>query len=174
MVFLKKINVLIICLVLLSSTPLPNGSAIDEYLLKAAFMYRFTEYIDWQTDPETFNIGILGESAIKTHLLEISRTKKAKNKRIIIMQSEDLSDVSSCQILFVSKNYNHSIENVISKVSGKNVLIITEDAGYAARGSHINFYLSDNQLKFEINQKAAARAGLRISSQLLQHAIIVE
>jgi hypothetical protein len=37
----------------------------------------------------------------------------------------------------------------------------------------MNFVMMDNKLKFEVNLKAINKAGIGISSFLLQHAIIV-
>ena len=41
-------------------------------------------------------------------------------------------------------------------------------------GFVINFILDQNKVRFEINPRAAERAGLKISSQLMKLAIIVQ
>ncbi|MBZ0094323.1 MAG: YfiR family protein [Sulfuricella sp.] len=38
----------------------------------------------------------------------------------------------------------------------------------------VNFYLEQNKVRFEINNEAAGRAGLKVSSQLLKLARIVQ
>ena len=45
--------------------------------------------------------------------------------------------------------------------------------GFTRQGGIINFIMQDNRVRFEINPEAADRAGLRISSKLLQLATIV-
>ena len=152
----------------------PQQSNEEEYNLKAAFIYRFTDYVDWGTiNDANFTTAILGESAITAPLKEIMKDKKIKNKSVDVKEYHNINDIGQCEILFVSKNYNGSIESVLSKISDKPVLIITEQKGDGEKGAHINFLLSENKLRFEINLKAITKAGLHISSQLLQHAVIV-
>lgn len=165
------------CNFLMSSTNVSTKLNTDtqEYELKAAFIYRFIDYVEWNKNNnlKTFEIAVLSESPITEMLIEIGRDKKAKNKNMDVREYYDLNDIDFCNILFVSKNYNSPIETVISKFGDKNVLIITEQSGYCAKGAQINFSVFGNKLKFEVNLNAAKRAGLKISSQLLEHAIII-
>ena len=89
------------------------------------------------------------------------------------MEYKDLNDIGFCNILFISQSYINPIETVISKFRDKNVLIITEQLGYGEKGAHINFLISNNRLKFEVNLAAVKRSRLKLSSQLLEHAIII-
>jgi hypothetical protein len=153
----------------------PTQTDSQEYILKAAFIYRFADYIEWINESEnsTFTIGILGESSIITPLNEIAKDKKVKNKSVTIKLCKSLDDMNACQVVFVSKNYNTTIETIVSKAYNNPILIITEQKDACEKGAHINFIISDNKLKFEINLKAALKANFKISSQLLQHAILI-
>lgn len=53
------------------------------------------------------------------------------------------------------------------------VLTVGEADQFAVRGGVITFVKEANRLRFEINVDAAGRAGLRISSRLLQLARVV-
>jgi hypothetical protein len=44
---------------------------------------------------------------------------------------------------------------------------VGETRGFLANGGIINFVFDEERVQFEINHKAATRAGLRISSRLL-------
>ncbi len=116
---------------------------------------------------------MLGQSGITNPLIEIAKEKKAQGKRIIIKEYEDINDVGSCQILFVSYNCKQAIETIVSKEGNKPTLIVAEQNEACTKGADINFIISENKLKFEININAATNAGLKLSSQLLQHAILV-
>ncbi|UAY51078.1 YfiR family protein [Ferruginibacter albus] len=147
----------------------------QEYALKAAFLYRFADYIDWPeiTSSDNFVITVLGESAITPSLNEIAKAKKIKNKIVSIKVAQNINDISDCQILFISKGFGTDISAVTSKLGNRPVLIVTEQKDACTKGAHINFFIGDNKLKFEINLKAASQAGIKISSQLLQHAAFV-
>jgi hypothetical protein len=154
---------------------MPAQSNTEEYILKAAFLYRFTDYIEWggNAQSEDFTIAVLGKSGITEPLIEIAKEKKAQGKRIVIKQYDNINDISGCQILFIPRNNKQDVETAVSKISDKPILIVAEQTDACAKGAHINFLISDNKLKFEVNPNAAAISGLKISSQLLQHAIVV-
>lgn len=147
----------------------------EEYSIKAAFIYKFTNYIDWGTAPQgnEFVIGIAGSSPVMEQLTEIARTKTVKDKKIVIHQFDKLDDITPCQILFISKRSALHPGDVLARVAGKGTLIISEKSGYAKKGSGINFIEVDNNLKFEANPREINAAGLKASSQLLKLAIIV-
>jgi hypothetical protein len=148
-----------------------EGAGGKEYALKAAFLYRFIDYVNWKeySKNQTFRIAILEESPITASLQDIPKTKK-----IDVKVYKKLDEITFCNILFVPYNSSIPIETILSKFSGKPVLIVTERNGNGKKGAHMNFVIVDNKLKFEVNLKAINKAGIGISSFLLQHAIIVQ
>lgn len=148
-----------------------ESSGGKEYDLKAAFLYRFIDYVNWKdySKNQIFKIAILEESQITSSLLEVP-----KNRKIDIKEYKNLDEISFCNILFVPYNCSIPIESILSKFSGKPVLIVTERNGYGKKGAHMNFIIVEKKLKFEVNLKAINKAGIGISSFLLQHAIIVQ
>ncbi|SKB51671.1 YfiR family protein [Daejeonella lutea] len=156
----------------------PQG---QEYNLKAAFLYRFLDYVEWNnnsswnnTTEDPLRIAILGESGLYGPLMEISRDKKAGTRTIRVRQINSVSEIGSSQVIFVSRNYKYGIDAVLNRMLDKPALIISEQKGDVEKGSHINFLIADNKLKFEVNLKTAARSGIKIGSQLLQHATLIK
>jgi len=147
----------------------------NEYNLKAAFIYNFTKYVDWNSSSgeNEFIIGVVGHSAIYVPLEIIANTKSVNGKRIQLRQFSSLNNYTFCNAIFISKNTDQSIEEILEKVERKGTLIISEKNGYALKGSAINFILINNSVKFEINTNKLKVAGLNVSSQLLKLAIIV-
>lgn len=142
-----------------------------DYALKADFLYRFVDYVYWKnySKDQTFKIVILERSPITAALL-----KTVKNKKIDIKEHKSLKEINSCHILFIPYNCTVPIETILSHFSGKPILIVTEQNGYGKKGAHMNFVMIDKKLKFEVNLKAINKAGIGISSFLLQHAIIIQ
>jgi hypothetical protein len=159
-----------------SFTILGQKDQSSEYNLKAAFIYNFTRYIDWKQEPDEneFVIGIMGASPISDPLGEIVKTETVDNKKIIIKRFNKPADISFCHILFISQNAGVALEEILAKTAGKNMLIVSEQDGYAEQGTAINFVVVNRKLKFEANVKAINSAGLTASSQLLKLAIIVK
>jgi hypothetical protein len=63
---------------------------------------------------------------------------------------------------------------ILNKLKGKNVLIVTEKPGFARQGSAINFVIVQNKQKFELNKNNAEKYNLKVSTTLVQLGIPVE
>lgn len=145
-----------------------------EATLKAAFIYNFTKYIDWKPEDmqAEFVIGVIGNSPVTASLEEISKTYRAKNRRIVIRYYNKPEEIVFCNILFIPKSQPHSLFSILEQTR-KGMLTITEEPGFGNLGSAINFINVRNKLKFEANLDAIYSAGLSASSQLLKLAVIV-
>ena len=147
----------------------------QEANLKAAFIYNFTRYTDWDTTgTETnFIIGVMGSSPIVAPLRKIAEHNFVKNRKITLRVFARPEDIRFCHILFIPQTFSFGLAEVLN-MTDKNMLTISEEPGYARRGTAINFVLVNNKLKFEINLNAVSKSGLRMSAQLLKLAIIVD
>jgi len=146
-----------------------------EYSLKAAFIYRFTEYVDWENmaKGQEFKIAILGDTPLTGNLINIAENAEVGNRKIDVEEFDNLNEIDECQILFVSRDISVPLQSILNKFEGKETLIVTERDGYGEKGSCINFFLSESKIKFEVNLEAVEKAGLAVSSQLLQHAVVI-
>jgi YfiR/HmsC-like len=159
-----------------SSFAVPAQQENEEYGVKAAFIYQFTNYIEWDSliPGDEFVIGIIGNSPVKGQLAEIAKTKTVKGKRIAVRQFSKPEEIIPCQILFISRKATFALDDILAKVGGRGTLTVAEKEGYAKKGADINFIEVDEKLKFEANPKGINAAGLKASSQLLKLAIIVD
>lgn len=165
--------ILLIWLSIMGTTAMcQNGN--EEFTLKAAFIYNFTRYIEWDlSSSNDFVIAIIGTSPIYEPLMEIARTKSISNRRIIVHQYTRPEDIGNCNILFISSNCSFPLPAILNRVN-KGTLTIGEEPGYAERGTAFNFKVDHDKLRFEANVKAIISAGLKASSQLLKLAKIVD
>ena len=147
----------------------------EEYVLKAAFLYNFTKYIDWGTSSngDEFTIGVMGYSPIVKTLAEIAASKNVSGKKIVIKQYYKPEEIKYCNVLFIPQQTSYSLQSILNKV-GKGTLTVSEEEGYAAQGTALNFVLVNNKLKFEANTKTLDYEGLKASSDLLRLAIIID
>ena len=81
-----------------------------------------------------------------------------------------MSDRSSARLLFVALLLSASTG--VLPADGTHTLSAPQ--GFAARGGMVNFTVEESKVRFEINEDAARRAGLKISSKLLRLAELVE
>lgn len=152
--------------------------APSEYLIKAAFLYNFTRFIDWPAAALTeiapsLRLCILGEDPFGEALDSI-RGKSVKGKELVVERLSSPTNLRRCQVLFISGSERPRLPQVLGAVKDLHVLTVGEMAGFAQAGGVINFVTAENRIRLEINPEAARRAGLAISSKLLSLATVVE
>ena len=155
-----------------------EGTA-PESRIKAAFLYHFTQYVDWPTDrfkaeDDPFAIAILGRDPFGEELDRAVKDKSVKTHPIQVRRSDSLKDLDSCPLLFLSRSESRKWPEIRKALAGKAVLTIGEWENFAATGGAIGFFVEENKVRFEINPEAAERHGLKVSSRLLKLARIVK
>jgi hypothetical protein len=151
-----------------------------EYIIKAGFIYNFTKFIQWpaeinsQIKKNGTNLCIAGNDPFGSILENTAEKLLQKGKVLKIKRGISLSNISQCSILFISQSEKSRIDKIVTYANTFPVLLIGDTPGYAEGGVGINFFIRNNKIHFEINKKAAALSGLKISSELLDLARIVE
>lgn len=145
---------------------------------KSIYLYQFaSKYIEWPAKYKEgdFIFGVFGESGgLNSELEKVVSTKKVGLQTAIVKSFATVDKIEDCHILYVSPEYSDKMAKVLSKLKGKNTLIITEKAGAAKEGAAINFVVIDNKVKFELNEINADKYGLKVSSQLAQIAVPIK
>ena len=114
-----------------------------------------------------------GANPFGTYIDEMSTTRRVKGRPIEFRTLTQLDASSDCHILFLPASKRDQAGAVLAHTAGKPILTVAESDGSADRGFLVNFYSSDDNLRFEINDSASRRSGLKISSKLLKLARVV-
>ena len=144
---------------------------IDEYQVKAAFVYNFAKFVKWPQslfpDPNSvFTICVFGHGPIDHWLRETVTGHVVDGRSLAVRQLSLVSEASMCQIVFISgAEQKASLLPLTSMKPG--ILTIGESDVAARAGAVINLRLEDNQVRFDINAAAAYKEQLQISSKLL-------
>jgi hypothetical protein len=142
---------------------------MNEAMLKALFIYNFSKYIEWPQSKlnENFIIGVYGQTDVLKELEQISKSKQAKGLPIVVKQIDDVAQTSTCNIVFIAHNEIGTLKEIDSQNKENGVLIVTEDGGSNVKGFAINIIEQQQKVRFELNEAAARKAGLKISSELI-------
>jgi len=156
-----------------------GGQAIDEYEVKAAFLYNFAKFVEWpsrsfQTRQDPIAVCVLGHNPFGNALQEVIRGKSIDGRAFVFRQVADAEEASACQILFVSASAEKRFRSLWGSLKPAGILTVGEAEGFASSGGVINFKLDSGRVRFEINVDAAEHAQLHISSKLLSLAEIVK
>jgi hypothetical protein len=158
-----------------------------EALIKAAYLYNFAVHSQWPKNAaggakEKFIIGVLGKGDLNPALKKIAAGKTVQDKPIVLHHFASIGDYKPCHLLFIAaeaaadhkESAAERLEAALQKTKGTPVLIVAENEGLAQKGATINFYIEDNNVKFEINLDAVKRADLQISSKVLRVGKIIQ
>jgi hypothetical protein len=139
-----------------------------EYRVKAAYLFNFTKFVDWPvtaTAGSFFSICLAGRNPFGPTL---SATLVGEVAAGLPMMARVVSapQASSCHVLFVPRDI--AAAPYLRGIGAAPVLTVGESPNFLTQGGAINFVLDGGRVRFEINQAAAERAQLKVSSRLLQ------
>ena len=159
---------------------LPPAAAAgpSEYEVKAAFLYNFARFVEWPLDASgvdgTFVVTVLGRDPFGSALDDTLRGKKIDDKRVVVRRVSRSEDVGRSHIVFISDSEKDRLPAILKSLDAAPVLTVGDMNQFAERGGVIRFKVDQDRIRLEINVAAAQRSRLRISSQLLKLARIVE
>src|SRR5215469_9211878 len=144
----------------------------QEYQIKAAFLFNFAKFVEWPRDafPQSNSpivIGVLGQNVFGHYLEDTIRNKTVQNRTIVIKEFKSADEAAHCHILFVSGSMKDNLTNVIDNLHNASILTVSDTDQFIEAGGMVNFVIEDNKIRFQINDEAAKKAGLKISSKLL-------
>jgi hypothetical protein len=150
---------------------LAQASGASERSVKAAFLYKFTEYVDWPATPATrdtpFTIGVLGSGAFADELLRMTEDRSVGQRFIRVRRLTPNDAVDDLQVLFIAADQRGRLSELLSPVRGRPILTVTESEGALADGSIINFTVMGDRVRFEVSLDAAQASQLKLNSRLL-------
>jgi hypothetical protein len=153
-----------------------------EHEVKAAFLYHFAELVSWPSvehragAPRPMVIAVVGRDPFGDQLESTIAGQSVRGRPIRILRAASVHALGvQPQILFVGARSAAEARTSLDAVRGVPVLTVGACDDFAESGGMIRFRLTpDRRVAFDINLGAVQGAGLKMSSQLLKIARIVE
>ncbi len=147
-----------------------------EYQVKSAYLYHFAKYIDWPSESvgntSSFTICVLGKSPFGNALGTIAG-KTIRGRHVTVTYLNRIEELKECNILYIAASEKANLSQIISAVASRPILTVSDIRRFTNSSGMIGFVIANDKVRFEINQRSAHRAGLRISAQLLKLATSV-
>jgi hypothetical protein len=156
------------------------AAGAPEYQVKAAFLYKFATYVRWPVSAGTdasgpFVFGVLGSNPFGSSLDDVVRAQTVRGRSIRIRTLTRADQALACDLVFVSSSERSNLGPILAILRGAPVLTVGDMNRFAEQGGMIGLVTTgDHRIRFDINQAAIERSGLRASSQLLHLARIVD
>ena len=146
------------------------GDIFAEESVKAAFLYRFTGYVEWPPEAlphSAFTFAVIDADAVADELEHFLTDHLVKNMNARVIRAKTPQEASEAQIVYVGPAYDGDLPALVRALSFRPVLVVTDHDGGLDAGSAVNFLIDDRHVRFEISLAAAERAGLKVSPPLL-------
>ena len=144
-----------------------------EARIKAAFVYNFARFVEWPARPVPgpVRIGILGHGDLGGPIETVTKGKLANGRPIEVAYISAATEADCCEILLIERSESKHVREIVQALAGKPVLTVSDGESALRDGVMIVFQIVEESVRFQINQDAAERAGLKVSSQLLKVAL---
>ena len=145
-----------------------------EYQVKGAFLVKFALFIEWpaaKTNADTnapLVVGFLGKDPFGDQFDQAVKNERSQGRPIQIRRGRELAELGDCQIIFFCASEAGRFAELLRQLAGRPVLTVADEPGFARRGGMIGFIKEPGKVRFEINPGAAEKAGLKLSSKLVQ------
>jgi phosphoribosylcarboxyaminoimidazole (NCAIR) mutase len=119
-------------------------------------------------------IAVLGANEVWDELVNLVATQSAKQRPLRIRRITSVTDIGDARIVFIGADHSDRLKRLVASLANRPVLTVTDNARGLELGSILNFMHADRRVRFEVSIRAAKKAGLKISSELLAVALRVE
>jgi len=148
-----------------------------EYAVKAAYLYKFGIYVEWpagafSSPTAPLVLCVAGEDPFGPTLDAAVRGQHIDRHPIEVRRLKAVGRDSGCHILYLGFGDTQRTSQAEAALKGTPVLTVGD--ARTGGGGIITFVISDNRVRFDIDEEAAARSGLIISSKLLSLALNVK
>jgi predicted DNA binding protein len=169
------VALLLILAQLFGATAICEEASDVERLVISAFINQFTKLIQWPNKKDDFIIYVIEDEALTKVLADTMADKTVGSRKIDVMQSNwvDVVLKQGDMVIFPKKETNYH-RAVITKLKDKPCLVVGFTEGLGAAGATINFFLSDNKIKFELNMKSAKAKSLQVDPRIMKLAKLIE
>jgi hypothetical protein len=149
-----------------------DAGAAPEYRVKAAFVYKFGDYVEWP--PEAFAradsplvFGVVENDVLADELARLAAGRTMGGRAVVVRKLAAGDSWTGLHVAFVGGDDADKLSAALAAGAGRPVLTVTETRAGSVVAGMINFVVVADKVRFDVALPAAEAAGLKISSRLL-------
>lgn len=158
----------------LAATPLHAQPA--DYQVKAAFLLKFAPFVTWPAGSAAPGgpvvVCVVGQDPFGATLANLARDG-AGGPGVVTRRLKAIDRRSGCHVAYLAGGGRQTPADGLKELAGAPVLTVTDEAAPGSARGIIHFVVRDRRVRFSIDQGAARRQGLALSSKLLSLAVMV-
>lgn len=164
-------NIVFFIVLSLGAGPAWAAAPPGEYQIKAAYLLNFARYVEWPAARlpvgSPLRLCVLGRDPFGGALIGLEG-RQVNGHEMRLRQIEGVDQAGDCHLVFIADSEERRLGLLLRGLAGKGVLSVSDTDGFAEAGGSIGLVVEDGRVRFDINQAALLRDGLRASSQLLR------
>jgi hypothetical protein len=165
----------VVALVLLWSGP-GQAQVVPESRLKAAIVSKLPQFVEWPTAStdtrSSLDICVASPDPFGADLTALVADEAVGQRRLATRIVASPADVATCHVLFLP-SHGTTPHPLLAAALNRPILTVGDSPRFLDEGGIIALRVIDGRVRFDIDDIAARRVGLKISSQLLRLAVNV-
>lgn len=147
----------------------PEGELEQE--VKAAYLLNFTRYVDWPAQalegPDApITLCVVGGPSFVDVVRRTVADRRSRGRAVRVVVPDTPAQADGCQVAYLAGE-GALLDSWVRALRGRPTLTVGDGPEFIGRGGMIAFVIVNDAVRFEIDQDAAHRAGLQISSRVL-------
>jgi hypothetical protein len=166
----------LLAVVLFAAFPAGQTPAAEQQL-KAAFVSKFPQFTEWPeatlSGRQRIELCVAVPNPFGTSLRELTQGERLGSRPLVVRTVDSPGDLFGCQLLFLPTGPASDRKVLLDGARTLPILTVSDAPTFIEEGGMVALRMAGGRVRFDINVDAANRAGLRLSSQLLQLALSV-
>jgi hypothetical protein len=143
--------------------------------LQAAILSKLPQFVEWPaavSGGSSLDICVAPPDPFGQDLSTLIAGETVGSRRLNTRPVTSAADIAGCDVLYLPSRGN-APHPLLAPASTRPILTVGDAPGFLQDGGIIALRVVDGRVRFEIDDNAARRVGLKISSQLLRLAVSV-
>jgi hypothetical protein len=141
--------------------------------VKAGYLFNFAKFVEWpresfQGKDSPIIVSVMGKDLIAGVIQETLRGTSIDGHPLEVRLVPETTEAIDCHLLFICASEKKRLPKIFETQRGKHILTVSDIEHFNEEGGMICLRKEGVNIRFEINQQDAEKAGLKISSKLLQ------
>jgi hypothetical protein len=149
----------------------PRAQELDEGQVKAAFLTKFGQFVEWPSDVRSgrsrFDLCLAADQTFTRKVEALTSGDRLQGVPIHVREISSPDRVTGCSMIYLGRLTGPN-DRLLARAAQLPILTVGDDPGFLDRGGIIRLRLVGARVRFDIHAGQAKRVGLQLSSQLLR------
>ena len=173
----RRVCLLFSFLFLVGVWPNLASANVSEDDVKLVLLYKITRFIDWPesggSENPVFRLCLAGEDTFAAAQARLGN-RRIQSRDIHFSLIDGAGEILSCDAVYIADSARERVSELLERTADRPILTVSDAPGFVEQGGMVGLSIRNNRVGMHINVAAYQRAGLAISSQLLELATLVE